>query len=83
MTKPSWCVARHPLNANKAVGIRRNEAGYYPLESHGSLDTINRELGVSPAEREAMLAGSIFGWDAPLAQAEMHQDAKPYDDAQT
>jgi hypothetical protein len=29
---------------------------------------MNEKLGVSPAHAEAMLVGSMFGWDVPGAQ---------------
>lgn len=36
------------------------------------VDAENARLGVTPAQREAMLAGSMFGWDTPAANPDMY-----------
>ena len=62
----------------KRIGIVvYGESGYY-LTDYDSHDTeaqckehvtlVNKSLGVSPRVEEAMLSGSMFGWDCPAAQ---------------
>lgn len=56
-----------------------NESGYhvttYDLPSYtnehvdGMVNRLNERINVSPEVSEAMLAGSMFGWDVPLAKA--------------
>lgn len=62
----------------KRIGIVKfNEIGYYPTnyDHHETVDQcedhvrlINESLGVSPEIEEAMLSGSMFGWDVPAAR---------------
>lgn len=71
---------------NKIGIVKKGESGYYKtdiLESNGIkshdeanmfVDEINSKLGVSPAQRKAMMAGSMFGWNTPAA------DPKSYDE---
>lgn len=62
--------------------IKRGESGYYRCEYSTEDKAFNREfandrnanLGVSKAQVEAMLAGSMYGWDVPAA------DPKSYDE---
>ena len=57
------------------ICIRRGEGGYYPSqwdtgdrERNVELaDRLNEDLGVTPAQRQAMEIGSLFGWGAPGA----------------
>jgi hypothetical protein len=45
------------------VAVRRGEAGCYEVRTEMTADALNAQIGVSEAQREAMLAGSMFGWD--------------------
>lgn len=55
--------------------LRRGVRGYYPVatETTGTsdlrklADKLNRQFNISKAQEEAMLNGSIFGWDTPAA----------------
>lgn len=51
------------------VLVRRGHKGYWPLEgmSKEAADKRNAVLGVTPAMRESMTYGSVFGWHIPLA----------------
>lgn len=49
------------------IGVRRGEAGYYPISTPLSADELNAERDVTSAQREAMYNGSLFGWDTPSA----------------
>lgn len=53
--------------APPVIGIRRGESGYYPIFTRLSADELNAQNGVTPAQREAMHNGSLFGWDVPGA----------------
>ena len=57
------------------ICIKRGESGYYPSdwdtgdkERNVELaDELNENLGVTPAQRQAMEIGSLVGWDVPGA----------------
>ena len=60
---------------NKIGIINKGEMGYTdsksgngrPSENRRLVDEMNRNIGVSPAQCEAMKAGSMFGWHTPAA----------------
>lgn len=76
---PALCYAvleeREP--GKRIILIKSNEPGYYQTDCEcgglpiaqlrGVVEKMNARLGVSPAQAEAMLAGSMFGWDVPGA----------------
>ena len=80
---PELCFNVLP-STGELIKVNRGENGYYPCYDRNTNDPkANREyaddrnikLGVSKAQEQAMLAGSMFGWHAPAA------DPKNYDDA--
>ena len=62
------------------ICIKRGESGYYPSdwdtgdkERNVELaDELNENLGVTPAQRQAMEIGSMVGWDVPGADPAKH-----------
>ena len=66
---PPVCHAQHP-ETGSVILIRRGEPGYSPVETRLSVETLNACLDPVPTalQVEAMLIGSMFGWDAPGAQ---------------
>jgi hypothetical protein len=73
-------------STGKAVQVRFNESWYYPCdwstpdkETNRRLVTdANTKLGVSRQQEEAMLAGSMFGWDTPAAKPwNYNENGKP------
>jgi hypothetical protein len=60
------CAARHPTD-NTVILIVRGEKGYHPWKVM-DVDNFNARCGVSPTQAEAMLVGSMFGWNCPGAQ---------------
>ena len=68
-TLPPVCHARHP-ETGTVILIRRGEPGYHPVNTSLSVETLNACLDPIPTalQVEAMLIGSMFGWDAPGAQ---------------
>jgi len=91
---PKMCYAMNDVT-KRLILIRRGEAVYHELQDDESLllaatpgvvDRLNGTLGVTPAQREAMVAGSMFGWNVPAADptrydAEGHPIRKGQDDA--
>lgn len=78
---PEVCFSILPSTGDVII-IKRGESGYYRCEYSTEDKAFNREfandrnanLGVSKAQVEAMLAGSMYGWDVPAA------DPKSYDE---
>ena len=62
-------------DTGELICIRRGETGYYHSDFNSSdkeanieaADYNNERLGVTPAQRQAMEIGSMFGWDVPGA----------------
>lgn len=77
---PEVCFSILPSTGDIII-IKHGESGYYRCEYSTEDKAFNREfandrnanLGVSKAQVEAMLAGSMYGWDVPAA------DPKSYD----
>ena len=65
--------------------IKRGEDGYYPFRRAASAEVAeafvkrtNETLGVTPAQREAMVSGSMFGWHVPAADPDNYDaEGKP------
>ena len=78
---PEVCFSILPSTGDVII-IKHGESGYYRCEYSTKDKAFNREfandrnanLGVSKAQVEAMLAGSMYGWDVPAA------DPKSYDE---
>ena len=78
---PEVCYSILPSTGD-VIMIKHGESGYYRCEYSTEDKAFNREfangrnanLGVSKAQVEAMLAGSMYGWDVPAA------DPKSYDE---
>lgn len=78
---PEVCYSILPSTGDVII-IKHGENGYYRCEYSTEDKAFNREfandrnanLGVSKAQVEAMLAGSMYGWDVPAA------DPKSYDE---
>lgn len=66
MTLPLICASRD-LVTGDAIAIKRGESGYYPFVNRIDPNAYNQLRGITPAQREAMVAGSMFGWDVPGA----------------
>ncbi len=73
---PTFCYSYLPATQEE-IRIDFATSGYTPyrkLKSDRDVKEINREIGVTPAQAEAMKAGSMFGWNVPAA------DPKAYDE---
>ena len=70
---PDFCFANDNLNEAKIIIIKYGESGYYPTEYSGDAMEYNEKIGVSKYEMEAMITGSMFGWDVPGANLKLHE----------
>ena len=77
---PEMCYSTLP-SSGEVIKVFRGDRSYIPLKmpidsatARKYADDMNRRLGVSKAQEAAMLAGSMFGWSVPAA------DAKNYDE---
>ena len=79
---PKYCYALLP-SSGEIIEIERGYKGYStpnipqtsdPTSNRNTVDTHNKEMGVTRAQEEAMLAGSMFGWHTKAA------DPRSYDE---
>ena len=72
--RPTWCFVPVPGD-DKIVIVDDKVSGYSPVPDAilARWDSVNANevLGVSKKQAEAMLVGSMFGWDVP--GADVHQ----------
>ena len=74
---PGLCAARLSTG-DSPVYIRRGEFGYWPADNDQDVDGFNRALGITPQQRAAMLAGSLYGWHLPCADPSRYDsDGRP------
>lgn len=70
---PEYCYAKKP-STGEVIKIRKGESGYYPVLADVNCDELNAILGVTKGQAEAMLVGSMFGWNIPGANPDMYND---------
>lgn len=79
---PPRCVAIEP-STGQLINIQRGIHGYFGSDwsrsddlkyNRESADLLNERMRVTKAQEQAMLAGSMFGWDTKLA------DPRNYDE---
>jgi hypothetical protein len=69
---PETCAARLPMN-DSPILLKRGVMGYWPAPRPDmDVDAFNARYGITPAQVEAMLAGSMFGWDCPAADPDTY-----------
>jgi hypothetical protein len=82
---PQQCYSVLPATG-ELISIRRGEQEYTVYRNVSFFDSNNRQYadlhnkknGVTRAQEEAMLAGSLFGWDTPAAKPwNYDKDGKP------
>ena len=77
---PPLCYARHP-ETGATVLIVRGEDGYHPIRTFLTIGQLNATLAEpsTPAQVQAMVVGSMFGWQGaeadPACQIEARADA--------
>lgn len=80
---PRYCYAYLPTTREE-VRIDFAERGYSPYRKQGNgraAKEMNRELGITPAQAEAMKAGSMFGWNVPAADIHSYNENGTLKDA--
>lgn len=67
---PTVCYSINTMEPSKMIIIKRGELGFYHCtydstkeNARSWADEMNRRLKVTKAQEEAMLIGSMFGWD--------------------
>lgn len=82
---PELCYCILP-STKELIIVQRGESGYTKVNysydnaelNRHVADQKNRAMGVSRAQEEAMLAGSMFGWDVPGADPKRYaEDGTP------
>lgn len=68
---PEMCYALDEVE-KRVILIKRGEQGFYKTNwpagyTQEMVDKLNEKIGVTKAQAEAMIAGSMFGWDVPAA----------------
>ena len=58
--------AYHPTTG-ATIMVKRGEKGFYAVTTDTKPELLNKVRGVTLQQAAAMLAGSMFGWDVPLA----------------
>jgi len=62
---PRVCLAVLP--DGKKAAIKRGHKGYYEVHPAIDIDRFNNERGITEHQVDAMITGSMFGWDVPGA----------------
>ena len=71
-TLPNVAAAQNPVGG-ELIFVMKGRSGYWPASAVGIVDETltaekwNTAHGISKAESEAMLAGSLWGWNIPAA----------------
>ncbi len=75
---PDQCMSVNNVSGEMIVLIL-GERGYHEYtrqepDAQAAVDRINKALGVTKAQHDAMMAGSMCGWDVPGADPKMHEE---------
>lgn len=62
MRIPKYCYATHP-SGDLNIKIVAGEKGYYPAPYVEDVEEENKKLGVTQEVADAMIEGSMFGWE--------------------
>ena len=77
---PARCLTTLP-STGELIWIKRGENGYHssdwetgdPVKNREKVDFANERWGVTPAQEQAMLCGSMFGWGVPGADPKFYE----------
>ncbi len=82
---PDYCYGTLP-SAKEIILLKRGEIGYHPARNIGiegsessesseeRVKALNEQIGVTPAQAEAMRIGSLFGWGVPGADPAIYDE---------
>jgi hypothetical protein len=70
---PEICAARLPSDQSPIL-LHRGVPGYTPWKPSFDVDGYNSRKGITPAQVEAMLVGSMFGWHVPGADPDNYAE---------
>jgi hypothetical protein len=78
---PDACLTLMPSDG-RLIYIERGQQGYNtsnwdtgnPDRNRSIADNYNKKLGVTKAQEEAMLNGSMFGWSTPAADPKQYEN---------
>lgn len=81
---PEACLTLMPSNGG-LIYIERGQSGYHtsnwdtgdPAQNRRIADNYNQTHGISWAQEEAMLNGSLYSWDAPAADPKRYENLPP------
>jgi hypothetical protein len=81
---PEACLTLLPSNGN-LIYIERGQQGYHTsnwdtgdsAQNRCIADEYNQKRGITKAQEEAMLNGSMFGWDVPAADPKRYENHQP------
>lgn len=83
MNIPDYCYTLNNITIDpktkigEIIKIKALESGYYRTIKSGTqedVDQLNKKLGVTRAQEEAMSTGSMFGWETYLKALETYQE---------
>jgi len=69
---PEFCYSTLD-STGELIVIKKNEKGYFPQNpenapwSADNVDILNKRMGITKGQEEAMKGGSMFGWDTPAS----------------
>jgi hypothetical protein len=76
---PEFCYSTLPSNPKEIIIIKKGVKGYIKVDPLSdvyicSAEKNNELIGVTKAQRKAMEAGSMFGWDIPAVDPDIWED---------
>lgn len=76
---PDQCAA-YLVGYGTPIIIKAGEIGYYPAPPKLDVKEYNEKRGIAPNVVNAMMNGSMFGWEIPAADADepANQKMDPY-----